>query len=92
MPTWVCPPGFLTHRVALPPSAYSVIAQRLAEAGLEDNARLVVGKPFGHDLHSARPGAPHRYDTGSWGTAETDRLATDDRWLPLEQEGPGIAL
>ncbi|MER6959874.1 glucose-6-phosphate dehydrogenase [Streptomyces sp. NPDC000618] len=46
--------GFLTHCVALPPSTYPVIAQRLAEAGLADNARLVVEKPFGHDLRSAR--------------------------------------
>ncbi|WP_328744605.1 glucose-6-phosphate dehydrogenase [Streptomyces sp. NBC_00285] len=50
----VRPHGFLTHCVALPPSTYPVIAQRLAEAGLADNARLVVEKPFGHDLHSAR--------------------------------------
>ncbi|MFF3846465.1 glucose-6-phosphate dehydrogenase [Streptomyces sp. NPDC002328] len=44
----------LTHYVALPPSTYPVIAQRLAEAGLADNARLVVEKPFGSDLPSAR--------------------------------------
>ncbi len=31
------------------------------------------------------PGTPHRYDVGGWGPAEADRLATDDRWLPLEQ-------
>ncbi|MFK0110699.1 glucose-6-phosphate dehydrogenase [Streptomyces sp. NPDC091217] len=46
--------GFLTHYVALPPATYSVIAQRLAEAGLADDARLVVEKPFGYDLRSAR--------------------------------------
>lgn len=46
--------GFLTHCVALPPSTYPVIAQRLSEAGLADDARLVVEKPFGRDAHSAR--------------------------------------
>ncbi|MFD7715182.1 glucose-6-phosphate dehydrogenase [Streptomyces sp. NPDC059814] len=46
--------GRLAHYVAVPPSAYVTIAQRLAAAGLADNARLIVEKPFGHDLDSAR--------------------------------------
>ncbi|MEV6110480.1 glucose-6-phosphate dehydrogenase [Streptomyces sp. NPDC051940] len=46
--------GYLAHYVAVPPSAYAVIARRLARAGLADDARLVVEKPFGSDLASAR--------------------------------------
>jgi len=46
--------GHLTHYLAVPPATYATIARRLAEAGLADNARLVVEKPFGHDLDSAR--------------------------------------
>ncbi|MEX2552355.1 MAG: glucose-6-phosphate dehydrogenase [Actinomycetota bacterium] len=39
---------------ATPPSAFPVIATRIGEAGLNDNARIVVEKPFGHDLESAK--------------------------------------
>ena len=43
--------------LALPPVAFAPTAQGLARAGLADApgyARLVVEKPFGHDLESAR--------------------------------------
>ncbi|MBR7835583.1 glucose-6-phosphate dehydrogenase [Actinospica durhamensis] len=45
---------FRTHYLALPPSGYAQAASCLAEAGLADEARLIVEKPFGHDLDSAR--------------------------------------
>lgn len=40
--------------LAIPPSAFAAVAEGLAAAGLVRNARLVVEKPFGTDLHSAR--------------------------------------
>jgi glucose-6-phosphate 1-dehydrogenase len=40
--------------LAIPPSAFAEVAEGLAAAGLVRNARLVVEKPFGTDLHSAR--------------------------------------
>ena len=40
--------------LATPPSMFLEVAQELAEAGLVENGRLVVEKPFGTDLHSAR--------------------------------------
>lgn len=47
--------------LAVPPSLYEVISQRLGEAGLGQEGgegqgwvRVVVEKPFGHDLKSAR--------------------------------------
>jgi glucose-6-phosphate 1-dehydrogenase len=40
--------------LALPPDSFSSVAEGLASAGLTENARLVVEKPFGTDLHSAR--------------------------------------
>jgi glucose-6-phosphate 1-dehydrogenase len=40
--------------LAIPPSAFGDVAEGLAAAGLVRNARLVVEKPFGTDLHSAR--------------------------------------
>ncbi len=38
----------------IPPSLFGKVAQGLADAGLTKNARIVVEKPFGHDLASAR--------------------------------------
>jgi glucose-6-phosphate 1-dehydrogenase len=40
--------------LATPPTMFLEVAEELAKAGLVDNARLVVEKPFGTDLHSAR--------------------------------------
>ena len=40
--------------VATPPATFLDVADELAAAGLVDNARLVVEKPFGTDLRSAR--------------------------------------
>jgi glucose-6-phosphate 1-dehydrogenase len=37
-----------------PPSLFGRVVSGLAEAGLTKNARVVVEKPFGHDLASAR--------------------------------------
>ncbi|HWG26117.1 glucose-6-phosphate dehydrogenase [Actinospica sp.] len=45
---------FLAHYLAIPPDLYAKAAACLAEAGLADQARLIVEKPFGHDLKSAR--------------------------------------
>jgi len=42
------------HYMAIPPSLFAAAAGGLAKSGCADNARLVVEKPFGHDLESAR--------------------------------------
>ena len=42
------------YYVATPPSTFLEVADELAAADLVANARLVVEKPFGTDLHSAR--------------------------------------
>jgi glucose-6-phosphate 1-dehydrogenase len=39
---------------ATPPSAFPTIVERIAEARLTENARIVLEKPIGHDLASAR--------------------------------------
>ncbi len=41
------------HYLAIPPSLFGVVVSALARAGLNENARLVVEKPFGHDRESA---------------------------------------
>src|SRR5262249_23044081 len=43
-----------THYLAIPPSMFPTVVQRLAEAGCAHSARVVVEKPFGRDLESAK--------------------------------------
>jgi glucose-6-phosphate 1-dehydrogenase len=38
----------------VPPSLFLTVVKGLGEAGLADNARVVIEKPFGHDTDSAR--------------------------------------
>lgn len=42
------------HYLAIPPALFGTVVERLAEAGCTDGARVVVEKPFGRDLDSAR--------------------------------------
>ncbi len=43
-----------THYLAIPPSLFSTVIRGLAAVGLNRDARIVVEKPFGRDLASAR--------------------------------------
>src|SRR5581483_2391742 len=43
-----------THYLAIPPSLFSVVVRNLGASGAAANARVVVEKPFGRDLESAR--------------------------------------
>lgn len=42
------------HYLAIPPSLFATVIQGLGAAGLADRARVIVEKPFGRDLASAR--------------------------------------
>jgi glucose-6-phosphate 1-dehydrogenase len=42
------------HYLAIPPSLFETVIQGLGAAKLSDNARVIVEKPFGRDLKSAR--------------------------------------
>ena len=42
------------HYLAIPPSMFGVVVKHLAEAGSVEQARIIVEKPFGRDLASAR--------------------------------------
>jgi glucose-6-phosphate 1-dehydrogenase len=42
------------HYLAIPPSLFATVIRGLGAAGLADRARVVVEKPFGRDLASAR--------------------------------------
>src|SRR6478736_6755462 len=43
-----------THYLAIPPSMFPTVVEQLRVAGLTEGARVVVEKPFGRDLTSAR--------------------------------------
>ena len=43
-----------THYLAIPPSMFSVVVQGLANSGCAKNARVILEKPFGRDLVTAR--------------------------------------
>ncbi len=43
-----------THYLAIPPALFATVIRGLAGAGIASGARLVVEKPFGRDLQSAR--------------------------------------
>ena len=51
------------HYLAIPPSMFARVAEGLAHSGCASNARVVVEKPFGRDLASARAldAILHRY-------------------------------
>ena len=42
------------HYLAIPPVLFAAVIQGLGAAGLADQARIIVEKPFGRDLASAR--------------------------------------
>jgi glucose-6-phosphate 1-dehydrogenase len=42
------------HYLAIPPSMFPTVVGKLKEAGCAENARVIVEKPFGRDLASAR--------------------------------------
>jgi glucose-6-phosphate 1-dehydrogenase len=67
------------HYLAVPPSLFTVVAAGLAESGCARGARVVVEKPFGRDLASARAlnATLHRY----FGEADIFRI---DHYLGKE--------
>ncbi len=42
------------HYLAIPPALFATVIQGLGQAGLADGARVIIEKPFGRDLRSAR--------------------------------------
>jgi glucose-6-phosphate 1-dehydrogenase len=42
------------HYLAIPPTLFETVVKQLAQSGCATNARVIVEKPFGHDLPSAR--------------------------------------
>jgi glucose-6-phosphate 1-dehydrogenase len=43
-----------THYLAIPPGLFATVIRQLGDSGCAQGARVVIEKPFGHDLASAR--------------------------------------
>ena len=43
-----------THYLAIPPSLFATVVEGLQSVGLNENARVIIEKPFGRDLASAQ--------------------------------------
>jgi glucose-6-phosphate 1-dehydrogenase len=43
-----------THYLAIPPSLFGLVVEQLSRSGCTSGGRVIVEKPFGHDLASAR--------------------------------------
>jgi glucose-6-phosphate 1-dehydrogenase len=43
-----------THYLAIPPSLFAIVVEALGKSGSADGARVIIEKPFGHDLASAQ--------------------------------------
>jgi glucose-6-phosphate 1-dehydrogenase len=67
------------HYLSVPPSAAQAVVRTLGEAGLVDRARIIMEKPFGTDLKSARilNAALHQ-------TFEEDQIFRIDHFLGKE--------
>jgi glucose-6-phosphate 1-dehydrogenase len=42
------------HYLAIPPALFELVVEQLAKSGCAQQARVIVEKPFGHDLSSAQ--------------------------------------
>src|SRR5213593_4028808 len=46
--------GRPAHYLAIPPVLFELVVEQLGKAGCTNGARVIVEKPFGHDVASAR--------------------------------------
>jgi glucose-6-phosphate 1-dehydrogenase len=63
----------------IPPSLFATVVNGLGKAGLTENARVVIEKPFGHDLASARA-----LNAELCETLEEDQILRIDHYLGKE--------
>jgi glucose-6-phosphate 1-dehydrogenase len=71
--------AFAVHYLAVPPGLFVTVADGLAAAGLAEQARLAVEKPFGRDLASAR-----QLNARLRRHFDEDRLFRVDHYLGME--------
>jgi glucose-6-phosphate 1-dehydrogenase len=64
------------HYLAIPPSLFGLVVEQLAKAGCTQGARVIVEKPFGRDLESAR-----KLNDILLGTFDEDHIFRIDHYL-----------
>jgi len=69
----------LVFYLEIPPSLFATVVNGLGAAGLTANARVVIEKPFGHDLASAKALTADLYDT-----LREDQVLRIDHYLGKE--------
>ncbi|MEX0783497.1 MAG: glucose-6-phosphate dehydrogenase [Dehalococcoidia bacterium] len=74
-----CCEGTRLIYLAIPPSAFAATVKEIGEAGLADGSRLLVEKPFGHDLESSR-----RLDDVIHGVFDESQVFRIDHYLGKE--------
>lgn len=67
------------HYLAIPPALFATVIHGLGAAGLAGQARLIVEKPFGRDLASAR-----ELNGVAWSVFPEDRIFRIDHYLGKE--------
>jgi glucose-6-phosphate 1-dehydrogenase len=73
------PSGPALFYLEVPPPLFGTITQCLARAGLATDARIMVEKPFGHDLASAQ-----ELNATMHAVFPEDRIYRVDHWLGLD--------
>ena len=64
------------HYLAIPPALFGMVVEQLAKAECTNGARVIIEKPFGHDLKSAR-----ELNTILLGTFDEKRIFRIDHYL-----------
>ena len=64
------------HYLAIPPALFATVVEQLAESGCQDGARVIIEKPFGHDLLSAQ-----KLNQTLLGTFDEKRIFRIDHYL-----------
>ena len=70
---------YTLYYLETPPSLFAPIAHQLADAGLNEHSRVLIEKPFGHDLDSAR-----ELDASLREVLEADQILRLDHFLGKE--------
>ena len=89
-----------THYLAIPPSMFGTVVEALGKSGCARDARVIIEKPFGHDLESARalnatlhsvfPETPSSASTTIWARARSRTCSSSASPTPASSRS-GIA-
>ncbi|MEP6607993.1 MAG: hypothetical protein ABJA83_04880 [Burkholderiaceae bacterium] len=76
------------HYLAIPPSMFGTVVQHLAAAGCAEGAKVIVEKPFGRDLQSAREPSDQSVEA-AWRVIDPALMAATDASACVIEDEPG---